>query len=188
MHPAITSAMIGDFTFCAALLLESTQGCASHFSKEHPVPSWAKIGYVFYSTVHRAINQSCQENRNISTWYDSIHTKYANNNNNHQQIISNYHQIPREPAFLPIAGEKNACCILMACSQSTPASASGTINTYQSQVARKTFPHFTLHSRTADGIFASRWTSPSLALPHSGPSISSCCGPPCSLQGHYLLI
>ena len=54
-----------------------------------------------------------------------------------------------------------------------------TINTYQSQVARHTFAHFTLHSRRVDGIFASKWTSPSLALPHSGPSISSCCGPPC---------
>ena len=52
------------------------------------------------------------------------------------------------------------------------------------QVSKHTFPHVTLHKRRADGDFATSCTSPSLALPHSGPSISSCCGHP-ALQRSY---
>lgn len=49
------------------------------------------------------------------------------------------------------------------------------------QVSKATFPHVTLHKRRADGDFATSCTSPSLALPHSGPSISSCCGHPAQI-------
>lgn len=49
------------------------------------------------------------------------------------------------------------------------------------QVSKPTFPHVTLHKRRADGDFATSCTSPSLALPHSGPRISSCCGHPAEI-------